>query len=65
MWVLKEGENGLTLPASNTALPASNTAPTGLTPNPYQPHPQPLSKGRGEWYALCIDRLLLVNLSTR
>ena len=34
MWVLKEGENGLTLPASNTALPASNTAPTGLTPNP-------------------------------
>ena len=25
---------------------------TGLTPSNYQPHPQPLSKGRGEWYAL-------------
>ena len=27
-------------------LPASHT--TSLTPNHYQPHPQPLSKGRGE-----------------
>jgi len=30
-----------------------------------KPHPQPLSKGRGEWYALCIARLLLVNWVTR
>jgi len=84
MWALKEGENSVTLPTSNTALPASPPAPTGLTPNPsprgegsdmpcalttccwltyylpasphsllasttpYRPHPQPLSKGRGE-----------------
>ena len=33
-----------------------------LAPNPSRPHPQPLSKGRGEWYALYIARLLLVNL---
>ena len=38
---------------------------TGLKHSPNRPHPQPLSKGRGEWYALCIDHLLLVNLSTR
>ena len=38
--------------------------PTGLTPSPNRPHPQPLSKGRGEWYALCIDCLLLANSST-
>ena len=31
-------------------------------PSTYRPHPQPLSKGRGEGYALCIDHLLLVNL---
>ena len=36
------------------------SASTGLN----WPHPQPLSKGRGEWYALCIDRLLLANSST-
>ncbi len=51
MWVLKESENGL-----NRYQPQTQH---------YRPHPQPLSKGRGEWYALCIDRLLLVNLSTR
>ena len=28
---------------------------TSLTHNHYQPHPQPLSKGRGEWYAWCIS----------
>ena len=27
-----------------------------------KPHPQPLSKGRGEWYALYIACLLMVNL---
>jgi len=53
MWALKEGENGLNLNRYQPHL------------NPYRPHPQPLSKGRGERYALCIDRLLLVNLSTR
>ena len=31
-------------------LPASPPTTTG--PTHYQPHPQPLSKGRGEWYAL-------------
>ena len=52
-------------------LPASLTPywphqpPSGLTSTPTGLTPQPLSKGRGEWYALCIDRLLLVNLSTR
>ena len=36
-------------------------SPSNLsTYNLYQPHPQPLSKGRGEWNALCIERLLLV-----
>ena len=33
-----------------------------LTPNPSRPHPQLLSKERGEWCALNIARLLLVNL---
>ena len=39
------------------------TLPTGLTPN--WPHPQPLSKGRGEWYALwgvCLLTCKLTNL---
>ena len=29
-------------------LPPSPPTTTSLTPNHYQPHPQPLSKGRGE-----------------
>ena len=45
-------------------LLASLPAPLGLTPCPSQPHPQPLSKGRGEWCALCIACLLLVNWLT-
>ena len=39
-------------------LPASLPAPLGLTPSPSP-------KGRGEWYALYIARLLLVNWLTR
>jgi hypothetical protein len=48
MWALKEGEVKTVkkdLKHSTTCL--TSTA-TGLTPSPYRPHPQPLSKGRGE-----------------
>jgi len=34
--------------ASPQPLPTSPQTTTSLTPNHYQPHPQPLSKGRGE-----------------
>ncbi|RKW58959.1 MAG: hypothetical protein D8H98_09935 [Prevotella sp.] len=39
---------------TNSDSTGLNPSPTGLTPSPNRPHPQPLSKGRGEWYALCI-----------
>ncbi len=58
MWALKEGE-------VKTVKKDLKHSTTGLKHSPNRPHPQPLSKGRGEWYALCIDHLLLVNLSTR
>jgi len=34
----------------------------GLTP--YWPHPQPLSKGRGEWYVLLVPERFSVDEKT-
>jgi len=45
-------------------LQASPPIPTGLTHSPYWPHPQPLSKGRGEWYVLLVQERFSVDEKT-
>jgi len=76
-FLLKSGQSLTPYRPHPQYLLASPTAPTGLTPNPSprgegsgmlcwlrRPHPQPLSKGRGEWYVLLVQERFSVDEKT-